>query len=413
MKAERKDLLDVRNPEIRVDEIMQRIQEKVRSARAERIASPNAAPPASLEVAGWQPVDEVLARAQDVAQVGAELPAMTRMRGLKRLVAANVARAFLRLAQVITRDQRSFNLATLDLLRTMYEHLRGQAAQIAALQNDVATLRAQLDTTRGELSRAGTELRQLRTSMSLQERRLASFLEAPTDRSTAQPEPRRTESSEAAHVWDAVYLHFEDEFRGSREDIKKRVAVYVPKLRAAGAGSDAAPILDLGCGRGELIEVLQAEGLIASGVDTNRAAVEQCRERGLKVALRDVPDGSLGGLTALHVVEHLPFDLVLKLLDETLRVLRPGGIAIFETPNPKNVLVGSANFYIDPTHRNPVHPLTLRYLMEARGMVGVETLMLHPAGPEEQIANPDSEVARRFNEYFYGPQDYAVLGRRA
>jgi SAM-dependent methyltransferase len=420
MEAERKDLLDVRNPEIRVDEIMQRIQEKVRSARAERIASSGAPPVASFDVSGWQPVDEVLARAQDVAQVGAALPPMTRMHGLKRLVAANVARAFLRMAQVITRDQRSFNLAVLDLLRTIYDRLRGQAGQIAALQNDVGTLRAQLDAARADLTRAGTELRQLRTSMSLQERRLASFLEAPKDGARAQPEARPTIASEATHVWDAVYLHFEDEFRGSREDIKKRVAVYVPKLRAAGAGSEAAPILDLGCGRGELIEVLQADGLVASGVDTNGAAVEQCRERGLKVelrdafeALRDVPDGSLGGLTALHVVEHLPFELVLKLLDETLRVLRPGGMAIFETPNPKNVLVGSANFYIDPTHRNPVHPLTLRYLMEARGMLRVETLMLHPAGPEEQIPDPDSEVARRFNEYFYGPQDYAVLGRRA
>jgi len=92
-------------------------------------------------------------------------------------------------------------------------------------------------------------------------------------------------------------------------------------------------------------------------------------------------------------------------------VLRPGGIAIFETPNPNNVLVGATNFYLDPTHRNPVHPQTLQYLVEARGLIQVETMMLHPY-PEEMRIPEDTPVARIFNEYFYGPQDYAVVGRR-
>src|SRR5438445_7249966 len=104
MDGDRKELLDVRNPEIRVDEIMQRIQEKVRLARAARAPEIDAPPPSSADLAGWQPVDEVFARAQDVAQVGASLPAMSRTRGLKRVVASGVARAFLRIARLIARD---------------------------------------------------------------------------------------------------------------------------------------------------------------------------------------------------------------------------------------------------------------------------------------------------------------------
>src|SRR5438270_343885 len=154
-----------------------------------------------------------------------------------------------------------------------------------------------------------------------------------------------------------------------RSGASSRRSAYVPFLKGAGAGTEQAPILDLGCGRGELLELCRSENLTASGVDSNRAAVEGCAALGLKViageafeVLRTVPDGSLGALTAIHVIEHLPFPLVIKLLDEALRVLRPGGMVIFETPNPKNVLVGASHFYIDPTHRNPVHPQTIHYL---------------------------------------------------
>jgi O-antigen chain-terminating methyltransferase len=167
-----------------------------------------------------------------------------------------------------------------------------------------------------------------------------------------------------------------------------------------------------------LLELLRDEGLPASGVDSNRAAVEQCTSRKLDVsagdafeALHKISDGTLGALTAIHVVEHLPLALLFKLLDEALRVLRPAGVAIFETPNPQNLLVGACNFYVDPTHRNPIHPQTLQYLVEARGMVRVETLMLHPYPPEKRLPE-DSPLARTFNDYFYGPQDFAVVGRR-
>jgi O-antigen chain-terminating methyltransferase len=92
--------------------------------------------------------------------------------------------------------------------------------------------------------------------------------------------------------------------------------------------------------------------------------------------------------------------------------LKPGGLAIFETPNPQNVLVGSHNFYIDPTHRHPIPCLTAQFLLEARGLCDVEIVHLHPYAESYKVLDGGTELARRFNEYFYGPQDYAVIGRR-
>lgn len=427
-------MLDGTNPQIRVDELMHRIQEEVRKRRKPPGSTESSGPPLSLEHDDWRPLDDAFARAQRHAAVGVAVPPMSRLSGLKRAVAAQVAKGFLRIAQLITREQREFNLATLQILRALSERPRDFSLHLAALRADlvatrgtIAELQARVEKLDGHearerASRAATSLGELRTSLSMQERRLDLLLDEAKRRLPDPFDGPQLEriTAESPHLWDATYLHFEDEFRGSREEIQRRVAIYVPKFRAADAGTEAFPILDLGCGRGELLEVLREAGLVASGVDTNRAAVEQCHGRGLRVDLRDafealraVPDGSLGGIAALHLVEHLPFDLMLKLIDEALRVLSPGGIAIFETPNPTNVLVGSSNFYIDPTHRNPVHPRTLCHLMQARGSVRVETLMLHPMGAELRLPDADSELARRFNDYFYGPQDYAVVGHRA
>src|SRR5262249_31917377 len=159
-----------------------------------------------------------------------------------------------------------------------------------------------------------------------------------------------------------LYVAFEDQFRGTREDIKKRCRVYLPIIQDAGVGADEMPILDLGCGRGEWLELLQDEGLQARGLDINPLLVEACRKRGLEVVegdmiafLRTLPDASVGGITGFHIIEHVPLEILINVLDETVRVLKPGGLAIFETPNPQNILVGSCNFYIDPTHRRPLH----------------------------------------------------------
>jgi len=223
---------------------------------------------------------------------------------------------------------------------------------------------------------------------------------------------------EEDHLLDAVYAAFEDRFRGSREDIKNRQKIYLPYIEQAGAGTATAPVLDLGCGRGEWLELLEQTEKTAAGVDINHMFVEECRNRGLTVESRDLlahlkdlaPD-SMGAVSAFHLIEHLPLTTLVRMMDETMRVLKPGGIAIFETPNPENLIVGACSFYTDPTHKNPLPPDTALYLMETRGFCDCEIIRLHPF--ENRPGDMVDTMPESLVHLLYGEQDYAVIGRKA
>jgi SAM-dependent methyltransferase len=221
------------------------------------------------------------------------------------------------------------------------------------------------------------------------------------------------------HSLDSLYAAFEDAFRGSREDIKARQAVYLPYIKNSKVGSTKAPIVDLGCGRGEWLELLREQKLTARGVDSNRIMVKRCTELGLQARLSDahsclskLKDASIGCVTGFHIVEHMPFGALIELFDEVVRVLQPGGLVIFETPNPSNILVGSTEFYNDPTHNRPLPPRVLRFLAESRGLCKVEILELHPYPTSYTFEADETGVAQRLNQYFYGPQDYSIIGRK-
>jgi O-antigen chain-terminating methyltransferase len=124
-------------------------------------------------------------------------------------------------------------------------------------------------------------------------------------------------------------------------------------------------------------------------------------------------DGSIGCVTGFHIVEHIPFAALIELFDEVVRVLQPGGLVIFETPNPNNILVGCTEFYNDPTHIKPLPPRVLRFLAESRGLCKVEILELHPYPQSYRFEEDEKGVAQRLNQYFYGPQDYSIIGRKA
>lgn len=225
---------------------------------------------------------------------------------------------------------------------------------------------------------------------------------------------------EDLHKMDAIYLTFEDRFRGTREDIKERLRVYLPILKSHGIGTPDMPLLDVGCGRGEWLEVLGQEGMCARGVDANRAMLEECRTRKLSAEegdalayLRSLDAESLGGVTGFHIIEHLPLPYLMDLVDETVRVLKPGGVAVFETPNPSNVLVSTQQFYYDPTHRKPLPSPLMRFLAEERGLCRVGILELHPWPDAVRVPEHGCAVAERFNQFFYGPQDYAIIGWKA
>jgi O-antigen chain-terminating methyltransferase len=230
----------------------------------------------------------------------------------------------------------------------------------------------------------------------------------PTSRQRIKPAPSRG-------LLDAFYLTFEDRFRGARADIKKRLKFYLPFIRTAGAGSTEFPVLDVGCGRGEWLELLKDNELAAKGVDLNATMQAQCVERGLDVAhadvldyLRALPDGQLGALTGFHIIEHLPLEILLDLVSQTYRVLRPGGVVIFESPNCKNLVVGACTFYLDPTHRNPVVPETAEFILSSHGFLKSEINYLWPIkGSPFKSRSAESKL---LDAYFFGPQDFSVVG---
>jgi SAM-dependent methyltransferase len=219
------------------------------------------------------------------------------------------------------------------------------------------------------------------------------------------------------HHLDAFYAAFEDKFRGSREDITQRLQVYLPRLEDVRQDLLDFQILDLGTGRGEWLELLRSSGYTAVGVDSNQIMAERCRARGLEVVeadaiayLAELPDQSMGVITGFHIIEHLPFQGLIRLFQEAIRVLCPGGLIIFETPNADNILVGASSFYSDPTHQSPLISSTVRFIAEFVGFESAEILNLHPYPDQSRLTG--SPLADRFSDYFYGPQDYAILARR-
>lgn len=300
--------------------------------------------------------------------------------------------------------------------RASAEHRRALEAQfLAALSGEAAARQSAEQETRHRLAALRQEVlfQQRRLSASLEVRGTTSSHQDPGAGPSAPPREGAVDDR-----LNAFYAQFEDAFRGSREDIKARVAVHADRIVLAGAGTPERPVLDIGCGRGEWLEVLREHGLAAYGIDTNDVTVSACRARGLDARraealghLRSLADGSIGGVTAFHVAEHLPLDVLADLLDETLRVLEPGGVLLLETPNPENLLVGGMTFYNDPTHRNPLPPAVLQFLVRQRGFVDAEIVRLHPF-PDDHLLPQDDVIGQRLNHLLYGPQDYAVVARK-
>lgn len=212
-------------------------------------------------------------------------------------------------------------------------------------------------------------------------------------------------------LFDAFYTAFENEFRGSREEINNRLSIYIPFVKKAADATNDNSMLDLGCGRGEWLELISQQGFKALGIDINHAMVQQCQDLGLEAYvgnainyLRATPADSFAVISAFHVIEHLSLQELITLVDEAVRVLKPGGVAIFETPNPENLIVGACNFYLDPTHHKPIPPATSQFLLQNRGFCQVEVLRLHQMAQTQHFDNA------LLQSLLQGFQDYAVIG---
>lgn len=220
---------------------------------------------------------------------------------------------------------------------------------------------------------------------------------------------------------DQFFADFEDAFRGKKEEIKRRLEVYLPHvltLVGNASSNSGFSVVDVGCGRGEWLELMAEKGISALGIDLNEHKVKACIDAGLaaKTAdaisfLREQKAGSLAVVTGFHIIEHLPFETLIALFDAALAALKPGGIIIFETPNPENLLVGACNFYFDPTHLNPIVPAVAQFMATQRGFSHAEIVRLHPY-PDDHLAHGTTEVDHIVNRYLFGAQDYALVARK-
>lgn len=224
------------------------------------------------------------------------------------------------------------------------------------------------------------------------------------------------------------YLLLENRYRGSEELIKERLQDYVELFRGA-----EAPVVELGCGRGEFLESLVGAGIKAFGVDLNPSMVACCKQKGLNAVesdaiayLEQLADHSIGGVFAAQLVEHLDRDVLSRLLELASQKVIPGGRIAFETINPQSFTALACNFFRDPTHVWPLHPDTMRFMMEMKG-IRTETVMMRSPYPVEATLRPleiSGHLPARWrdtllrindnitvlNRHLFGHQDYCVVG---
>jgi O-antigen chain-terminating methyltransferase len=211
------------------------------------------------------------------------------------------------------------------------------------------------------------------------------------------------------------YIAFENRYRGSRELIKQRQTSYLPYISPLKTVYPNLKAIDLGCGRGEWLELLKENGVDASGVDLDDAMLSSCIASNLNVkkidaisALQELPNASLQIISGFHIAEHLPFEQLIELIHQALRVLSPGGLLILETPNSENIQVATSSFYLDPTHRNPIPAQLLSFLMTYSGFAFTTELRLNAD------ISPAEDVWLTLRNVLTGvSRDYAIIAQKA
>lgn len=216
---------------------------------------------------------------------------------------------------------------------------------------------------------------------------------------------------------DSLYVALENHFRGSRDVVSQRQRDYLPMLPTS--ISLSSPLIDLGCGRGEWLQVLRRENIPAIGIDSNAVCIAECREEGLDVIheglleyLSQRPDESVGAYTLFQVLEHLPFPVLIDTLREMRRTLVPGGRVIAEVPNAKNLRVSAGTFWIDPTHQRPLFPDLLIFLASELGYteaIGHYTNNLSPNHDLSGLPQGASAALQSVIDAIDGPADFALI----
>ena len=327
--------------------------------------------------------------------------------------------------------------ATKEELNSTKEHLDTTKEELKSTKEHLDTTKEELESTKSALSKMQKELEDRATKEmldryqsilsnnaaliastihTLQElsKQAKKSLELDTPKESKQAAKAKLEGI----VLDRFYKAFEDRFRGSPSQIQKRLKVYLPYIQALPFDKEALSVLDIGCGRGEWLDLLRQQGLERLyGVDLNEAMVQHSKELGFEVAkldaleyLQGLKENSLALITGFHIIEHLPFKQLLLLLYESYRVLKHGGMVIFETPNPENITVGACNFYTDPTHKNPLPPPTTEFMLQEAGFVDVEIKRLNLSKEVHYLKGKEHNDLNELLFAFTKEQDYAAIG---
>ncbi len=275
-----------------------------------------------------------------------------------------------------------------------------------------------------QLAAADQRLTQQETAQAAVRARIAVLEhDRPAHDRTAKQEPvahsERPVSAPSPDPLTRYYLALEAAFRGEPDRIRRQLATdYLALMVEARAEAGDGPCLDLGCGRGEWLEVLRENGFTARGVDLNPYMAADAKARGNDVTvadalsfLRELPNDSALAVSAFHLAEHLEFATLYELIGECRRVLKPHGRLILETPNPENVWVATHTFHHDPSHRNPLTPASLEFLVNHHGLETIAVLRLHPYPEDTRLPGHDP-ASERLNGMTCGPQDFAVVARK-
>ena len=418
-------MLETNKTEVNVNDLMRKIRKEVAGRNNNILQSTVLSSfSQSLEInLVANHIEALLTNAESRAYVRTKWP--DKLNRFPFNLANGLQKIVLKAINFLFKDQREVNFALIQALRECIKLNRQITEQMSDFKGQMSDFKGQLVSVNSRIqgidTRTVTNDAYIKNDLMQQKRLITMFLEEARKR---LPEPFTKDELQnfvnEEHALDAFYVAFEDEFRGSREDIYERLKVYIPVLEAANIGCEESLILDVGCGRGEWLELLNSFGYKAKGIDINRIMLEQCAIKGLEVTeadaidyLKSLPDESLSGVTGFHIIEHLSFEILIKLFDEIVRVLRPSGILIFETPNARNILVGSGDFYRDPTHKNPIHPDTISFIARSRGLINSESYFFENIDGVLSLVRSSTKQFDDLSKYVNVSRDTALIAYKA